>query len=57
MGHAIVAGGARETVPSAGLLAGELAVGTVVKLMVNGTATEFLVVNQGIPSSSSLYAS
>lgn len=38
-----------------GLTLGDLAVGTTVNLMVNGTATEFLVINQGIPSNSSLY--
>lgn len=36
--------------------AGTLAVGSVVKLMEGGTAIEYLVVNQGIPSNSDLYA-
>lgn len=35
--------------------AGDLPVGSVVKLMEGGTAVEYLVVNQGIPSNSSLY--
>lgn len=41
--------------PSGGILAGGLAVGSTVKLMENGVATEYLVVNKGIPSGSSLY--
>lgn len=41
--------------PSTGIAAGDLAVGSVVKLMEGGTAVEFLVVNQGKPSGSSLY--
>ena len=36
---------------------GDIAVGSTVKLKVNGVATDFLVVNQGIPSNSSLYDS
>lgn len=55
MGRVIVAGAGRMTVPVAGILASDLAVGTVVKLMEDGTATEYLVVNQGIPSNSDLY--
>ena len=43
------------TKPSTGILASSLAVGSVVKLMEGGTAVEYLVVNQGIPSNSSLY--
>ena len=35
--------------------AGDLPVGSVVKLMEGGTAVEYLVVNQGIPSNSNLY--
>lgn len=35
--------------------AGDLPVGSTVKLMEGGTAVEYLVVNQGIPSSSNLY--
>lgn len=41
--------------PSTGVLAQDIAVGSVVKLMEGGTAVEYLVVNQGIPSNSSLY--
>ena len=43
------------TKPSVGILASDLAVGSTVKLMESGTAVEYLVVNQGIPSNSSLY--
>lgn len=57
MGHVTVVGGARATKPSTGILASDLAVGTVVKLMEGGTAVEYLVVNQGIPSNSNLYDS
>ena len=42
-------------VPVTGIQAGTLAVGSVVKLMEGGAAVEYLVVNQGIPSNSSLY--
>jgi hypothetical protein len=38
-----------------GVKAGTLAVGSTVKLMEGGTAVEYLVVNQGIPSNSDLY--
>lgn len=55
MGRAIVAGGASATKPLSGILASDLAVGSTVKLMENGSAVEYLVVNQGIPSASSLY--
>ena len=55
MGHAIVTGGAMATVPETGILASDIAVGSIVKLMENGVAVEYLVVNQGIPSGSSLY--
>lgn len=41
--------------PSAGFLAQDIAVGSVVKLMEGSTAVEYLVVNQGKPSGSSLY--
>ena len=41
--------------PVTGIQAGTLAVGSVVKLMEGGAAVEYLVVNQGIPSNSSLY--
>lgn len=40
-----------------GIQASELSVGSSVFLMENGVATEYLVVNQGIPSDSSLYDS
>lgn len=57
MGHVIISGGSRMTVPITGTRAGDLAVGTVVKLNEGGTNVDFLVVNQGIPSNSSLYDS
>ena len=38
-----------------GILASDLSIGSSVYLMENGVATEYLVVNQGIPSGSSLY--
>lgn len=44
-------------VPSAGKQLGDYAVGESVFLNVNGTAREFLVVNQGVPSASILYDS
>ena len=54
--RAIVAGGnPRMKAPVTGIQAGTLAVGSTVKLMEGGTAVEYLVVNQGIPSNSSLY--
>lgn len=43
--------------PSAGILASSLEVGSSVYLMENGTAAEYLVVNQGIPGGSGLYDS
>ena len=56
MGVVIIVGGnPRMKVPVTGIQAGTLAVGSVVKLMEGGTAVEYLVVNQGIPSNSSLY--
>lgn len=56
MGHCIVAGGKPDmAAPYAGILASDLAVGTSVYLMEDGVATEYLVLNQGIPSGSSLY--
>lgn len=55
MGFATVVGGARATKPVTGILASDLAVGTVVKLMEGGVAADYLVVNQGIPENSSLY--
>ena len=53
MGRVIVAGAGRMTVPSADVLASDLTIGSTVKLMEGGTATEYLVVNQGIPSNNS----
>lgn len=55
MGHVTVVGGCRAKAPAPGVLASSLAVGSTVKLMEGGTAVEYLVVNQGIPSNSSLY--
>lgn len=55
MGRVIVSGGCEMSVPVSDILAQDLVVGTVVKLMESNVATEFIVVNQGIPSGSSLY--
>lgn len=56
MGRVTVAGGnPGMKVPVTGILAQDIAVGSTVKLMEDGTAVEYLVVNQGIPSNSSLY--
>lgn len=56
MGKVIMSGIVPPLVaPITGILASDLAVGSVVKLMENGVATEYLVVNQGKPSGSSLY--
>lgn len=43
--------------PVTDIPASDLAVGSTVKLLENGVAVEYLVVNQGIPSGSSLYDS
>ena len=43
--------------PSTGILASDIAVGSTVYLNENGSPVEYLVVNQGIPSESSLYDS
>ena len=43
------------TAPTTVIQAGTLTVGSVVKLMEGGTAVDYLVVNQGIPSNSDLY--
>ena len=51
MGFATVAGGSRATAPITGILASDLAVGSTVKLLESGSAVEYLVVNQGLPSS------
>lgn len=55
MGHVTVVGGCRAKAPLTGILASTLPVGSTVKLMENGTAVEYLVVNQGIPGNSNLY--
>lgn len=56
MGRVTVAGGnPGMKAPVRGIQSGTLAVGSTVKLMEGGTAVEYLVVNQGIPSNSSLY--
>ena len=56
MGKVIMSGIVPPLVaPVTGILAGDLAVGSSVYLMENGVAAEYLVVNQGIPSNSSLY--
>ena len=55
MGHVTVVGGCRAKAPLTDILASSLAVGSTVKLMENGAAVEYLVVNQGIPENSSLY--
>lgn len=47
--------GETHTPPLNGILASNLAVGDIVKLMENGTPVEYIVVNQGIPENSSLY--
>lgn len=47
--------GETHTAPINGILASDLAVGSTVKLMENGVAAEYLVVNQGIPQNSTLY--
>ena len=43
--------GETHTAPISGILASDLAVGSSVYLMENGTAVEYLVVHQGLPSS------
>lgn len=56
MGHCMfLRKGETHTAPLSGILASDIAVGSTVKLMENGTAVDYLVVNQGIPSGSSLY--
>lgn len=56
MGKVIMSGIVPPLVaPITGILASDLAVGSVVKLMEGGVATEYLIVNQGKPSGSSLY--
>lgn len=54
MGRVILSGAGRKmTVPPVPISA--MPVGSTVKLNVNGIATDFLIVNQGIPSNSNLY--
>ena len=56
MGKVIMSGIVPPLVaPVTGILASELAVGSSVYLMENGVAVEYLIVNQGKPSGSSLY--
>ena len=56
MGHCIfLRKGETHTPPSTDILASDLAVGDIVKLMENGTPVEYIVVNQGKPYDSSLY--
>lgn len=56
MGHCLfLRKGEVHTAPVTGVLASSLAVGSTVKLMEDGTAVEYLVVNQGIPENSNLY--
>ena len=50
MGKVIVSGGCRAAFPTVEILANTLEIGTTVKLMEDGVATEFLVVHQGLPS-------
>lgn len=57
MGKAIVAGGGRATEPVTGTPLGDLAVGSSIYLNENGSPVDYIVVNQGIPSNSSLYDS
>lgn len=56
MGKVIMSGIVPQLeVPYNGILASDLVVGSTVKLMENGSPVEYLVVNHGIPSNSSLY--
>ena len=56
MGKVIMSGIALTLkAPVTWVLASSLAVGSTVKLMENGAAVEYLVVNQGIPENSNLY--
>lgn len=56
MGHCLfMRKGETHKAPISGILASDIAVGSSVYLMENGVATEYLVVNQGVPSGSSLY--
>lgn len=44
-----------HTPPVVGIKAGDLPVGQIVKLMEGGVETEFIVVNQGLPQTASVY--
>ena len=48
-------GKARLWWDESGIVASDLAVGDIVKLIENGTPVEYIVVNQGIPKNSNLY--
>ena len=54
-GRVLVNGTGYDIPFSSGIPIGTLPVGSVVKIGVNGKSYDFLVVNQGIPSNSSLY--
>lgn len=56
-GRVLVNGTGYDIPFSSGIPIGTLPVGSVVKIGVNGKSYDFLVVNQGIPSGSSLYDS
>ena len=56
-GRVLVNGTGYDIPFSSGIPIGTLPVGSVVKIGVNGKSYDFLVVNQGIPSNSSLYDS
>ena len=56
-GRVLVDGTGYDIPFSSGIPIGTLPVGSVVKIGVNGKSYDFLVVNQGIPSNSSLYDS
>jgi hypothetical protein len=49
--------GETHTVPATGTPLGDLAVGSVLRLKENGSPVDYIIVNQGIPSNSSLYSS
>ena len=51
MGHAMVVGGARASVPAVGIRLGDIAEGQLVKLLENGTAVEFYVAKHDYESS------
>ena len=53
---AVVGGKVGMEAPSTEIMASDIAVGSSVYLMENGSPVEYLVVNQGIPSNSSLAA-